>query len=366
MRCGARIQPEYLRTAPDGEIVVGGPCRRRQPRPQLYAGARAGYVSFQVIAKLGVPGDYSLEVTPPPGSRSIYFASGITHSKGKKLFPRCAGSGQDAVPFASARAGQSHRRAKGAGILGGCLDSGRRAPRRLPAAVSADVERRRRAGHGSHPCAGRQSVPSEDVVTIDHNSYGSSWIGDLYPQARERAGEDFYRSDAFFQADPRVPSAVLRAPRRVSPARLRACRKGRAGVRAGARRIGPEQAHRRIGNCSIGTTGRFLTASAFAGSRRGAKPIPFAYLPINPEWPASYLWWGEAGYEAEFVNVVSAMERHFREKNWTRTRLELFFNHKKRYMGFPWDGDEVRFPERPRTSANTDACCGKPCRRIRR
>jgi len=23
----------------------------------------------------------------------------------------------------------------------------------------------------------------------------------------------------------------------------------------------------------------------------------------------------------------------------------MFFNHKKRYMGFPWDGDEVRFPE---------------------
>jgi hypothetical protein len=84
--------------------------------------------------------------------------------------------------------------------------------------------------------------------------------------------------------------------------------------------------------------------SAFAGSRRGAKPIPFAYLPINPEWPASYLWWGEPGYEAEFVNVVSEMERHFREKNWTHTRLELFFNHKKRYMGFPWDGDEERFP----------------------
>ena len=38
------------------------------------------------------------------------------------------------------------------------------------------------------------------------------------------------------------------------------------------------------------------------------------------------------------------MERHFREKGWTDTRFELFFNHKKRYMGFPWDGDEVRFP----------------------
>src|SRR5262249_52339208 len=53
--------------------------------------------------------------------------------------------------------------------------------------------------------------------------------------------------------------------------------------------------------------------------------------------------WGEPGYETEFVNVVGEMERHFREKGWTGTRFELFFNHKKRYKAFPWDGDEVRF-----------------------
>ncbi|MBI3694455.1 MAG: DUF4091 domain-containing protein, partial [Acidobacteria bacterium] len=66
-------------------------------------------------------------------------------------------------------------------------------------------------------------------------------------------------------------------------------------------------------------------------------------LPINPEWPANFLYWNQPGYEVEFVNVVSEMERHFRAKRWTRTRLEMFFNHKKRYKGFPWDGDEVRF-----------------------
>ena len=45
---------------------------------------------------------------------------------------------------------------------------------------------------------------------------------------------------------------------------------------------------------------------------------------------------GEPGYEKEFVNVVSEMERHFREKGWTNTRFELFFNQKKRYKAFPW------------------------------
>ena len=74
-------------------------------------------------------------------------------------------------------------------------------------------------------------------------------------------------------------------------------------------------------------------------------PIPFVYLTINPEWPASFLWWGEPGYEAEFTNVVGEMERHFREKGWTQTHFEVFFNHKKRYKGFPWDGDETKFPK---------------------
>jgi hypothetical protein len=69
------------------------------------------------------------------------------------------------------------------------------------------------------------------------------------------------------------------------------------------------------------------------------------YLPINPEWPASFLWWSEPGYEAEFVNVVSEMERHFRGKGWTQTVFEIYFNHKKRYKAFPWDGDETRFPK---------------------
>jgi hypothetical protein len=37
--------------------------------------------------------------------------------------------------------------------------------------------------------------------------------------------------------------------------------------------------------------------------------------------------------------------RHFEEKGWTGTKMELFFNHKKRYRYFPFDGDETRFEE---------------------
>jgi hypothetical protein len=89
--------------------------------------------------------------------------------------------------------------------------------------------------------------------------------------------------------------------------------------------------------------GPLLDGSAFAGTRRGPRPIEGMYTPINPEWPARYHLWGTPEYDAEFTNVVGEMEKHFKEKGWTRTAFEMFFNHKKRYRGFGWDGDEARF-----------------------
>ena len=79
--------------------------------------------------------------------------------------------------------------------------------------------------------------------------------------------------------------------------------------------------------------GPLLDGSAFRNTRRGAQPIPFVYLPVNPEWPASFLWWGEPGYEAEFANVLSAMEQHFREKNWTSTRFEALLQPQEALQG---------------------------------
>jgi hypothetical protein len=173
-------------------------------------------------------------------------------------------------------------------------------------------------------------APDRDAVAIDHNSYGTSW---MFKQYRD---PDVYR--------------LIHAYHRIIYEHHGVFHQlgyGHAG------KVGPEFAPVLTG---AGKTkhvadwtpydshyGPLLDGSAFARTRRGARPIPFVYLPINPEWPASYLWWGEPGYEREFVNVVSEMERHFREKGWTQTRFELFFNHKKRYKGFSWDGDEARF-----------------------
>ena len=185
-------------------------------------------------------------------------------------------------------------------------------------------------------------VPAEDAVAIDHNSYGTSWFADQYPGLAKRTGADFFTSDTFFD--------LIHSYHRIfyeNRGVFHQLGYGHAG------KVGPEFAPRLEGtgkNKHVADWSQYdrhygplFDGSAFAKTNRGAKPIPFVYLPINPEWPASFLWWGEPGYEREFVNVVSEMEKHFREKGWTSTRFELFFNHKKRYKGFPWDGDEVRF-----------------------
>jgi hypothetical protein len=185
-------------------------------------------------------------------------------------------------------------------------------------------------------------IPTADALTIDHNSYGTGWLASLYPKQSRPAGDGFFRSDALFN--------LIHAYHRIfyeHRGTFHQLGYGHAG------KVGPEFApeltgdgrHRRIVSWELFDRhySALLDGSVFRESRRGPQPIPFVYLPINPEWPASFLNWGEPGYEAEFVAVVSAMENHFREKGWTRTKFEMFFNHKKRYKGFSWDGDETRF-----------------------
>jgi hypothetical protein len=89
--------------------------------------------------------------------------------------------------------------------------------------------------------------------------------------------------------------------------------------------------------------GALLDGSAFAGTRRGATPIGYLYLPINLNWPAYFEKYGTPGYELEFKNVVREFATHFAEKGWTRTKFEVFFNHKVRWKYFPWDMDEIRY-----------------------
>lgn len=205
------------------------------------------------------------------------------------------------------------------------------------------------AGAGTETASATLTVtqtvtPAEDTLSIDHNSYGSSFLAEQYPKLAAKYGEEWTQSDAFF--------GLIHAYHRLFYEHRGIFHQlgyGHAGKVAPE--FAPELAgsgrNRRIVSWSLYDRhyGPLLDGSAFAKTRRGAQPIPFVYLPITPEWPASFVNWGEPGYEVEFVNVVKEMEKHFREKGWTKTRFELFFNHKKRYKAFPWDGDEVRFLE---------------------
>ena len=186
---------------------------------------------------------------------------------------------------------------------------------------------------------GRAAVPNDDAVTLDSNAYGTSWMFEQYPTALSRTEERACTGSSM-----RIIASFYE-----HRSTFHQLGYGHAG------KTGPEFAPELTGSGRskhISSWAKFdahygplLDGSAFRDAHRGAHPIPWVYLPINPEWPASFLWWGEPGYDVEFVNVVSEMERHFREKGWTSTRFEMFFNHKKRYKGFAWDGDEIRFPE---------------------
>lgn len=186
--------------------------------------------------------------------------------------------------------------------------------------------------------------PEEDAITADHNCYGIGFVGSSHPAVVKKVQSNFGLSDPCF----RLIQSYHRIfyEHRGSFHQLGYNHSG--GVHpAFAPELEGDGAARRVRSWDVFDRhyGPLLDGSAFTGTRRGPRPVEGVYLPINPEWPARYFQWGSPAYEAEFVNVVAEMEQHFREKGWTRTGFELFFNHKKRYKGFGWDGDETRFPQ---------------------
>jgi hypothetical protein len=339
---------QFHRPDPFGGIVAVDRNDPSSPKRTLspFQGARGGYVSFHLIAKVPAPGPYKLTLrfeSSAGGLKMELFREWFHFTEtDKKYYP-------DALipiaqPYRSRMPEPDNRIANqtvqafwvdlwippdaqpGTYRLLAVLEAGG-ATRKLPFEVQV------------RPAV----IPDEDVMLMDHNSYGTSWLADDYPAISRKLGDKFFQSDEFFR--------LIHAYHRIFYEHRGIFHQlgyGHAG------KVGPEFAPelagsgrtRHIVNWSLYDRhySPLFDGSAFAGTHRRAQPIPFVYLPINPEWPASFLNWGEPGYETEFVNVVSEMERHFREKGWTRTHFELFFNHKKRYMGFPWDGDEVRFP----------------------
>ena len=344
--------PEFLRSDPFGAIVA--PDRSGADlASSLYGakhqvvltGCRGGYVSFHLVVKLPSPSTYTLDVTIPDPANKVQIDLfrewfHFTDSD-KRYYPDAL------IPV---HATYSSR----------LPEPDNRIPKQTAQAFWVDVyvapDTRLGIFSGTAKLKANSKIttlpiqltvltcviPGEDVVTIDHNSYGSSWLAQQFAGSYQRNLDHWFESNQFFE--------LIHAYHRVFYEHRGIFHQlgyGHSG------KVGPEFAPVLEGSgrakhiTSWGLYDRhygpLFDGTAFSASRRGPRPIPFVYLPINPEWPASYEFWGERGYEAEFVNVVSEMERHFREKGWTHTNFEVFFNHKKRYKGFPWDGDEVRF-----------------------
>jgi len=346
--------PEFLRSDPFGAIVA--PDRSGADlASSLYGakhqvvltGCRGGYVSFHLVVKLPSPSTYTLDVTilDPTNKVQIDLFREWLHftDSDKRYYPDAL------IPV---HATYSSR----------LPEPDNRIPKQTAQAFWVDVyvapDTRLGIFSGTAKLKANSKIttlpiqltvlacviPGEDVVTIDHNSYGSSWLAQQFAGSYQRDPDHWFESNQFFE--------LIHAYHRVFYEHRGIFHQlgyGHSG------KVGPEFAPvlegsgraKHITSWSLYDRhyGPLFDGTAFSASRRGPRPIPFVYLPINPEWPASYEFWGERGYEAEFVNVVSEMERHFREKGWTHTTFEVFFNHKKRYKGFPWDGDEVRFPK---------------------
>lgn len=341
-----KVQSEFTRTDPFGKIVASDRSLNAQTttsRTHRIRAARNGYASFHLVVKAS-PGPYSIAVRFPklPGLQTDLFKTWYHLLIADQTYYPDA-----LIPVANP-------------CQSTLPDPENRIPGQTAQAFWVDlwiphsVTPGRYEGEASVQAGAKREslkldlqvlpaeIPDEDAIALDHNSYGTSWLAQLYPKRSHAEGDGFFRGAALFK--------LIHSYHRLFYEHRGVFHQlgyGHAG------KVGPEFAPalagtgraKRIVNWDLYDRhyGPLLDGSAFANTRREARPIPFVYLPINPEWPASFLAWGEAGYEAEFVNVVREMEAHFRSKGWTRTKFEMFFNHKKRYKGFHWDGDETKF-----------------------
>ncbi len=335
------VLPAHIRSDPFGQVVAADRSANVRPAAKIaLASAREAYVSCRLLVTNAQPTAYTLAVSGPLET-SLYREWFHLLSKSKLYYPDAL------IPAATpvrAQLPDPENRISGQTVQSFWLDIWIPASAKPgPYTVTAVLES---GGKKSQLPIQVQVldavVPPDDPVVIDHNSYGTSWFASQYPELAKRT-PDFYLSDPFF--------ALIHAYHRVFYEhrgiyhQLGYGHGGKTGPEFAPRLEGTGKSKRIADWTSYDKHyGPLLDGSAFAGTRRGPKPIPFVYLPVNPEWPASFLWWGEPGYEREFVNVMKQMEAHFREKGWTKTKYELFFNHKKRYKAFHWDGDETRFP----------------------
>jgi hypothetical protein len=192
-------------------------------------------------------------------------------------------------------------------------------------------------------------VADEETVICDHNSYGMDSFRTMYPRTLADCGNDQERTEKTIDIIHHY-YRICREHRGMF-SNLGAGHSGSCGPIYGPPISGSGRS-RCLGDWSLFDRhyGPLLDGSAFATAspgmprpRRQAQPLWGVYTPITPDWPADYLWWGQPGYEVEFSNCLRQYDQHFRDQGWVQSRPYFFFNHKKRYRWYEWDGDEGKY-----------------------
>lgn len=181
------------------------------------------------------------------------------------------------------------------------------------------------------------TVPDRSLMTADLNAYADS-ISPVFPHLS--ANPDRYEDGSFFDVERQV----------VAMAREHRALYHNLGYKHSgivtpsfAPELEGEGKHIRVKSWELFDRhfGPYLDGTAFADSRRGAYPIEYLYLPFHVNWPARFEKWGKKGFRTEVRRIMAEFIRHFEEKGWTQTKLELFLNHKKQYRFYPFTLDEI-------------------------
>ncbi|MBN1808495.1 MAG: hypothetical protein JW909_05465 [Planctomycetes bacterium] len=192
------------------------------------------------------------------------------------------------------------------------------------------------------------SLPERPCIVMDHNSYGCRWIHAYYPELFEkRSGKSFWKRTIAVLHD----YYRLIHEHRGHFSNLGFGHSGSSDP-VYAPRISGRGRGKRLEDWELfdlhyaplldGTAFR-KKSPGMPSPRMPAASVWGVYTPITPDWPASYLWWGEKGYEEEFMRCVGQFDEHLRSLGPSSSTVWFFFNHKKRYRWFEWDGDEPKY-----------------------
>jgi len=181
------------------------------------------------------------------------------------------------------------------------------------------------------------TVPSRSRMTADLNAYADS-ISPEFPELRDNPLR--YEDGSFFEMEAQV--VRMAREHRAVYHNLGYRHSGKV-TPSFAPELEGEGKRIRVKSWELFDRhfGPYLDGSAFEGSKRGAYPLEYLYLPFNLEWPARFEKWGKKGYRTETRRILAEFVRHFEEKGWTETTLEIFLNHKKQYRFYPFTIDEI-------------------------